>query len=41
MTCVDAVREMSFTDRPFNTARFVAQFHADLRAAGLTEGGTP
>lgn len=40
MTCAEAVRQQSFTDRPFNTERFVAQFRADLRAAGLPEGDT-
>ncbi|HUF86557.1 MAG TPA: FlgO family outer membrane protein [Thermohalobaculum sp.] len=38
MTCADAVREFSFTDRPFQTRRFIAQFRADLLAAGLPEG---
>ena len=38
MTCADAIRELRFTDRPFNTDRFVRQFRADLAAAGLPEG---
>lgn len=37
MTCKDAIRELSFTGRPYNTERFVRQFRADLLSAGLPE----
>ncbi len=38
MTCQDAVRELSFTDRPFGADRFITQFRTDLLSAGLPEG---
>ena len=38
MTCKEAMQELSFTDKPFNSERFVEQFRADLLAAGLPEG---
>lgn len=37
MTCRDAIRELSFTDKPFGSESFIAKFHADLLAAGLPE----
>ena len=40
MTSEDAVRELSFTGRPYNTERFVEQFRADLRSAGLPGSGS-
>jgi TolB-like protein len=36
-TCTDARREWYFGDRPFRTQRFIDQFVADLRKAGLPE----
>jgi len=36
-TCADARHEWYFGDRPFMTKRFIDQFAADVRKAGLPE----
>ena len=36
-TCADACRQWYFGDRPFRTQRFIDQFVADVRKAGLRE----